>query len=263
MHICRHLLVVILVITVGLISSCGWKSHGTLDQKRADHGKRLYEKISNSNIPWKVIGSSVEGRNIYQLEMGRGDSTILFLGGFHGSEISGVELAYRFAELLHGKDSSEFNSRVILIPVLNPDGLIRATRRNANGVDVNRNFPTENWSTEHRSAHNYPGDAPGTEPETIIVMNLLGMYQPQRIVTIHAPLEMVNYDGPARDLAERMSEFNHYPVTSDIGYPTPGSFGTYAGRERQIPTITLELPRGAFTEKMWEDNSKALLSILD
>ena len=37
------------------------------------------------------------------------------------------------------------------------------------------------------------------------------------------------------------SEFINYPVEGDIGYPTPGSFGTWAGIEKNIPTITLEL----------------------
>ena len=38
-----------------------------------------------------------------------------------------------------------------------------------------------------------------------------------------------------------MSEIINYPTESSIGYPTPGSFGTWAGVERDIPTITLEL----------------------
>jgi protein MpaA len=51
----------------------------------------------------------------------------------------------------------------------------------------------------------------------------------------------VNYDGPAETLAQKISDIIKYPVEASIGYPTPGSFGTYAGVERQIPTITLEL----------------------
>ena len=51
----------------------------------------------------------------------------------------------------------------------------------------------------------------------------------------------MNYDGPARELADRISDIMDYPVEESIGYPTPGSFGTYAGVERNIPTITLEM----------------------
>jgi protein MpaA len=51
----------------------------------------------------------------------------------------------------------------------------------------------------------------------------------------------VNFDGNAKDIAEKISEIINYPVQESIGYPTPGSFGTFAGIERNIPTITLEL----------------------
>jgi len=69
---------------------------------------------------------------------------------------------------------------------------------------------------------------------------------------------MVNYDGPARELAIEMAMFNDYPVRKDIGYPTPGSLGNYAGNENKIPTITLELPRKSF-QMIWEENREALL----
>ena len=72
---------------------------------------------------------------------------------------------------------------------------------------------------------------------------------------------MVNYDGPGLRLAEKMAVYNGYPVRGDIGYPTPGSFGNYAGVEKRIPTITLELPRGSF-ESMWEANRDALLAAI-
>ena len=61
------------------------------------------------------------------------------------------------------------------------------------------------------------------------------------IITIHAPYKTVNFDGPAQTLADKISEFVGYPTSSDIGYPTPGSFGTYCGVERKIPTITIEI----------------------
>lgn len=58
---------------------------------------------------------------------------------------------------------------------------------------------------------------------------------------MHAPYKVVNYDGPAEKFAKSISKIIGYPVEASIGYPTPGSFGTYCGVERNIPTITLEL----------------------
>jgi protein MpaA len=90
------------------------------------------------------------------------------------------------------------------------------------------------------------------------VMELIDRYRPRLIVALHAPLEVVNYDGPAREIAEQMGKLNGYPVSGSIGYPTPGSLGTYAGVERGIPIITLELPQvGA--DEAWEQNRAALL----
>jgi protein MpaA len=90
---------------------------------------------------------------------------------------------------------------------------------------------------------------------------LLESFAPNKIVTLHATLHNVNYDGPAQELAQRMSALNGYVVEPDIGYPTPGSFGSYVGRERKIPTITLEFPEGD-GESMWLENKAALLQAI-
>jgi protein MpaA len=135
---------------------------------------------------------------------------------------------------------------ILFIPCLNPDGMQLGTRCNSNGVDLNRNFPTRNWGEDTSLAGDNPSDyfggkSAGSEIETQFVMDVIDEYKPERILTLHAPYKVVNYDGPARELAEKISKIIKYPVESSIGYPTPGSFGTYCGVERSIPTITLEL----------------------
>ena len=64
------------------------------------------------------------------------------------------------------------------------------------------------------------------------------------VLTLHAPYKVVNYDGGQGcdlGIVEEISCIMNYPVEESIGYPTPGSFGTWAGIERGILTITLEL----------------------
>ncbi|MEM8486395.1 MAG: M14 family murein peptide amidase A [Bacteroidota bacterium] len=225
-------------------------------------GAGLYQSVIESPIAWETAGQSVQGRDIYVKTFGQGERTVMIIGGFHGDEIRGVELALRFAEYLHENQVQLDDVRVVAIPVLSPDGLVNQQRLNANDVDINRNFPTENWTAESSRGPRYsPGTAPASEPETRLMMALLDQYKPQRIISIHAPLEVVNYDGPAKALAEKMAAYTGYPVSGDIGYPTPGSFGNYAGVENQIPTITLELPAGPF-EPMWVPNRNALLSAM-
>jgi protein MpaA len=95
-------------------------------------------------------------------------------------------------------------------------------------------------------------------------MDLIEKYQPKKIITVHSPYKVLNFDGPARALADAMALASGYPVVEDIGYPTPGSFGTYAGKIRQIPVVTLELPPnpdeegGETLEQVWQDNWASL-----
>lgn len=171
--------------------------------------------------------------------------TVLIIGVFHGDEPQGKYLIEKY---LYQKiyPQKEGNNNLIFIPCLNPDGMQNNTRINANGVDLNRNFPTKNWGQDGSDAGENPkdyygGKAPASEIETQFVIDIIGKYKPKIILTLHAPYKIVNYDGPAQDIAQKISEIINYPVEPSIGYPTPGSFGTYCGVERNIPTITLEL----------------------
>ena len=137
-------------------------------------------------------------------------------------------------------------SNILFIPCLNPDGMGANTRVNANGVDLNRNFPTKNFGQDGSAAGDNPsayygGNEPASEIETRFIMDVIEKYKPKLILSLHAPYKIVNYDGPAQDIAQKISDIIAYPVEASIGYPTPGSFGTYCGVERNIPTITLEL----------------------
>lgn len=220
-------------------------------------GQALFREVVESDLPWTVWGKSVQQRDIYLLELGSGEDVTVIFGGFHGNERLGAELVFRFAGHLY-REALPADARVILVPVVNPDGLVAGTRTNANRVDVNRNFPTANWQADAGARQNNPGPSPASEPETRAVMALLAQYRPRKIVSVHTPLQVVNYDGPAQALAEAMARHTGYPVKADIGYPTPGSFGTYAGVEKQIPVITLELPRRVTFEDVWPANREAL-----
>lgn len=137
----------------------------------------------------------------------------------------------------------------LFIPCLNPDGLQLNRRTNANNVDINRNFPTKNWgknegdnaTCDDETTNYFGGKSAGGEIETQFLIDTINKYTPNLVMTIHAPYKVVNYDGPAKEIAEKISNIIKYPVEASIGYTTPGSFGTWAGVERNIPTITLEV----------------------
>lgn len=211
----------------------------------------------------EILTQETQDKNIIRLlqaEPTKKDfKTTLVIGVMHGEEPEGEELIYNLIFELNENTDLATGNQILFIPCLNPDGRDRNTRGNANGVDLNRNFPTNNWELSSEKNEYYSGLQPASEIETRFLINVIETYKPNFILTIHTPYKIVNYDGPAQSIAEKISELNGYPVQDYIGYPTPGSFGTYTGIERNIPVITLELPDKTSINALWEENRKALL----
>lgn len=208
-----------------------------------------------------LLGRSVEGRAIMAWEFGEGEDTTLFVGVVHGDEPGGKPLLQRLCWYLREHPEEIAGHRVVVIPVANPDGLARRTRRNAHGVDINRNFPTSDWNRAKSAREKRLG--PGSEPETQVLIKAVDLFRPTKIVTIHSSANCVDYDGPARGLATIMAREAGYRVWR-IG-ALPGSFGSYAGLHRGIPTITLELDRTYGLDEgaiLWRRHGSALLAAI-
>lgn len=169
-------------------------------------------------------------------------SRTLVIGVFHGDEPQGKYLIEEYIK-------KHPQCPLLFIPCLNPDGMKLNRRTNSNGVDLNRNFPTKNWVKSEKDNF-YGGFEPASEIETKFLIDTIDEFKPETIVTLHAPYKVVNYDGPAKELAQTISNIMNYPVEESIGYPTPGSFGTFAGIERNIKTITLELDETCPVEEL-------------
>jgi len=129
---------------------------------------------------------------------------ILFLGGVHGDEFSSVSVTFKWLQRLVSKPQDSYEWRVL--PLVNPDGLLRrkGSRVNANKVDINRNFipaeriktPLEHWKTRARKRPRYyPGLAPLSEPETRAIHQLIEEYAPSVIISVHAPHGILDVDG--------------------------------------------------------------------
>lgn len=224
-------------------------------------------------VTGREIGRSVQSRPVVLREYdgpalaGRPVTEILVFAGIHGDEPTTVFAAARLIELLE-RDSASIvppGHRLTVVPIANPDGYAARSRQNSVGVDLNRNFPARNFSSAARTKKNSPGPAPLSEPESRVIHDLVLSLEPARILTLHSirpPRHGNNYDGPGRKLAELMATTNHYAVLPTIGYPTPGSFGSWAGIDLQIPTITLEFPSNASGPAAWKANREAILSFI-
>lgn len=194
---------------------------------------------------------SKQGRKIELLGfLGKNNTkTVLIIGVFHGDEPQGEFLINKFLN----EENIQPKNNLLFIPCLNPDGKALNTRQNSNDVDLNRNFPTKNWKLSSKDDF-FGGKRPASEIETKFLIDIIEKYKPNIILTIHAPFEVVNYDGDALKIAQDISKITGYRIQEDIGYPTPGSFGQYCGIERKIPTITLELPENQSNQQLWENN---------
>ena len=233
----------------------------TLTSSQEQNLDQFLGEFASGQVIREQLGTSVEGKTIEAHWMGSGPERVLFFGAFHGDEPESAQLMKSFIKHLSAHPEYLKDKTVIVVPEVNPDGLAKDQRVNARGVDLNRNFPTKNWNNKGKGTRTWGGSQPASEPETKVVVELIDRFQPSRIISVHAPYRNVNYDGPAEALAQAMSRENGYPVEPYIGYPTPGSFGTYAGKERRIPTITLELPKRG-TRDVWRDNRGALVKAL-
>lgn len=94
---------------------------------------------------WGIAGKSIEGRNIYRVEYGEGATKVLLWSQMHGDEPTATMALMDLFNFLNAND--EHNAlrdrlrkslTLVFIPMLNPDGAERFERRNALGVDLNR-----------------------------------------------------------------------------------------------------------------------------
>lgn len=239
-----------------------------------------WEKSQCEKFEWTHIRNSVLGDPLVWTIFGdvsdenkpsfKDKDLTIIMCGVHGDEITPIkfcfDMLYYFKEVYSNPETmnKEFKNKIVLIaPLVNPDSFFKKkpTRVNSRGVDVNRNFPTKDWMRDARKywitklkkdKRRNPGTTPLSEPEVVFQVNLIKRYQPDKIISVHSPLTMLDYDGPnkvsgiidgakAEELLIQMSkDASDYRIEN---YPFfPGSLGNWAGKERDIPTYTLELP---------------------
>jgi protein MpaA len=227
----------------------------SLDKQSKEYG---WKELKLNEITWEYHRITGQKRPlVFTIFGGNKRNCILFLGGVHGDELPTVYVLLKFANYIKDNPALFKDTCIIIAPLVNPDGFFAkpARRVNANGIDLNRNFPTRDWQKSawlqwerkcQKNKRYYPGKIPGSEQETLFQMALIKRFQPQKILTMHSPLGFYDFDGPSSNLdsferwLEEVSKETKHPWKK-FGY-FPGSLGNYAGHERNIFTLTLELP---------------------
>ncbi|MEM1247127.1 MAG: M14 family zinc carboxypeptidase [Acidobacteriota bacterium] len=234
-------------------------------------GRKLGSVSVVDCISRKLIATgreSVEGRPLLRRDyrprsarptLGR----VLVLGGIHGDEYSSVSIVFKWLRKLDLEHDGTFHWR--FLPLVNPDGLLReqSQRMNSRGIDLNRNFPTADWEADSkdywvrrtgRNPRRYPGESPLSEPESRFVHEQMEAFQPDLVVSIHAPLEVVDFDGAQQEPPEKLGSLELKRLGT-----YPGSLGRYGNERHDVAVLTLELasagimPSVQEQDQIWRD----------
>ncbi len=272
----RFTAVASLLMTSGLVAAHASAKPPTAAQQ-LEWCKRLTERLpgvsvatcqSSALVPTGAVSRKGFPLLMRQISAGKNPGNnvktvrILMLGGIHGDELTSSAIVFQWMQRLLAAPGQEFNWDIV--PVVNPDGLLAAkpNRVNANGVDLNRNFPTPGWKQDApvywskvtgNDPRRFPGSAPLSEPESRWVHEEMERFKPHVIISVHAPFGVLDFDGPAtppRNFGRLM--FNRVGVY-------PGSLGNYSGKFKNVPVITIELPNAqamppdAEVKRIWLD----------
>jgi N-acetylmuramoyl-L-alanine amidase len=212
-----------------------------------------------------VIGHSVEGRPIEAVRFGdrRSPNKALVVGNIHGDEPAGIRVLDQLKRSLR-RSGGPADLDLWVIDTVNPDGLAHDTRRNAHGVDLNRNFSVD-WKggVSHSSGY-YPGPRPFSEPESRAVRDLVLQLRPKVSIWLHQPWNgvLAPCHGPI-PLQKTYSRISGVPLQRCRAQHLPGT-AIHFENER-IPGSTafvVELPAGSPSEHFAKANARAIDAVL-
>jgi murein peptide amidase A len=196
---------------------------------------RLHARIGHV-----LLGRSRRHRSISAVELRGPDArrTVLVVGCVHGNEPAGIAIARRLRHepALRGVD-------LWILDDLNPDGVAARTRQNADGVDLNRNFPWRWRPLGRRGDQQYPGPGPLSEPEARIAHALILRLRPLVTIWLHQPLGVVDESGGNIAVERRFGRLARSPLRRLPRYP--GSAVSW--QDHRLPGTTafvVELPGG-------------------
>lgn len=202
------------------------------------------------------IGTSVEGRSITAYKFGSGPSVVLYVGATHGNELSSKYILDSWVQHLENvAPNIPAHRSVVVIPNLNPDGVARGSRVNARGVDLNRNFPANNWKADVTlpGGTMHPGgggSVPLSEPESAALASYTQSVRPRLVLTYHSKASIVtaNESGDSMALAIQYGRATGYRAVAEsqlggtFNYDTTGAYENWLHDKVDIPTLLIELP---------------------
>lgn len=200
-----------------------------------------------------TIGYSKQGRAILSYTFGSGSKTILYTGTIHGNELSSKSLMQLWVnELEANARNIPSDKKIVVVPSLNPDGVVANTRNNASNVDLNRNFDTSDWQTDIYSPSNQlvpggGGSSPMSEIESQVIASLTIQLQPRLTMSFHssAAYAIANQAGDSSALAAKYADLSGYRnmtgVSGAFSYPITGTYDDWIAEKLGLPSVLIEL----------------------
>jgi predicted deacylase len=201
-------------------------------------------------------GTSVEGRSIRRFDLGTpGKKVVLLTALMHGIEVIGSLALLDVIERLSADTAPARlfldNAHIVVLPIVNPDayaanmGKIAAGGRawqrcNANGVDLNRNFPRLTASrmlhpfsgSSFRASPHYLGPHALSEPESRAVHGVAVATRPHLSLAFHSFGEMLLY--PWAYSARPNERARHYQLLASAMASAIGPFPYRARQARHL-----------------------------
>ena len=205
------------------------------------------------SVPWKYDYVSENGNPLIYwdfvsdaMDEDKKKNITVVLGGVHPDELTPVHLAFQFAEALQKNPELYANSHVIVAPLVNPDGFFTnpPKRTNANGVDLNRNFPTATWNkyayqvwlkSKQKDKRKFPGYFANSEQGTRFQADLLEKFHPDKVISIHAPLAFLDLDYEIPQLLSIGKLTDQQKKARNLAELLSRSAGNYKIKYRNIP----------------------------
>lgn len=220
------------------------------------------------------IGTSAQGRSIVAYKFGTGAKTILFTGNLHGNETNTKRLLYLWINELEGNpDAIPAGKSIVIVPLTNPDGFAAGSRTNANGVDLNRNFPANNWKSTVKMPSGETlatggGVAALSEPEAQVLANYVSSLGPALVMSYHSMGNVVvaNDAGNSWNLTRTYSAKSGYgaqngaTIGNFFDYDTTGAFEDWLYDKKGIAAILVEL--ATRTNDEFSRNKSAMLQMV-
>jgi protein MpaA len=213
----------------------------------------------------EVVGWSVQKRAISAVQVGdlAGTRVALVVGVIHGDERGGLRIVRAVKREAARHASALAGTQLWAIATVNPDGLRAHARKNAHGVDLNRNFPYRWRGNVPHSSGYYPGPRPASEPETRAVMAFVRRIQPDLSIWYHQPWGAVLACHGSPQLAVEYARL--------VGMPTScrgaGLRGTAISWEtRVVPESTafvVEMPPGKISGNSAARHARAALTLAE